>query len=330
VSENVSEAHLSSDINYNEDPDDPLPVAGLNEASEVVAATSEHTSAIEHATEPMNMNSMQTDSQADSDKSRLLVELKSNQQDNQVVIKSENVDKTNSSILVQLNSVQMQNMPITQESTQGNSNSKILVQLDPTQIQNQPVILNNNSNSFNSKIIVQLDTTHQQHHLSQQSSERDSSPSRIMLQIDPWQTQNAQTALTQSGNTATNNSRILLQLDAGQNQPLPPSTVFTVADAIQLGPLVDDVNIGNVTSQYIQLTAAQPDNPVPSTNAVTNGSNSVPLHIQLPMSAVQIPVSAISQQGSNSTGYEVQSLSVQGQPGLVFTSMGFDVSSITY
>jgi hypothetical protein len=260
---------------------------------------------------------MQTDPQADSDKSGLLVQPNSDQQDDQVVIKSENVDKTNSGMLVQLNSVQMQNMPV----TQGNSNSKILVQLDPTQIQNQPVILNNSSNSFNSKIIVQLDTSHQQHHLSQQRSERDSSPSRIMLQIDPWQAQNAQTALPHSEHTTTNSSRILLQLDAGQNQSLPPNTVFTVTDAIQLAPLVDDV-----TSQYIQLTAAQPDNPVP----VTSASNSVPLHIQLPVSAIQIPVSAISQQGSSSTGYELQSLSVQGQPGLVFTSMGFDVSSITY
>lgn len=322
----MSEAHLSSDRNYNEDPDDPLPVAGPNEASEVVAATPEHASATENAAETTNMNSMQTDSQADSDKSGPLVQPNSNQQqDNQVVVKSENVDKTDCSMLVQLNPIQMQNMPVTQESTQGNSNSKILVQLDPTQIQNQPVILNNNSNSFNSKIIVQLDTTHQQHHLPQQRSERDSSPSRIMLQIDPWQAQSAQPVLTHSENTTTNNSRILLQLDAGQNHSLPPNTVFTVADAIQLAPLVEDV-----TSQYIQLTAAQPDNPVPSTNAVTSGSNSVPVHIQLPVSAIQIPVSAISQQGSSSTGYELQSLSVQGQPGLVFTPMGFDVSSITY
>lgn len=327
----MSEAHLSSDRNDNEDPDDPVPVAGPNGTGEVAAATPDHTSATGNSPEPENVDSMQTDSQADSDKARHLVHLSSNQQkDSQLVPKSESVDKTNSNILVQLNSMQMQNVPITQESTQGNSNSKILVQLDPTQIQNQPVILNSNSNSFNSKIIVQLDASQQQHTPSQHNSGRDSSPSRIMLQIDPSQTQNGQTPVTLAGNTTTNSSRILLHLDAGQNQSLPPNTVFTVADAIQLAPLVDDVNIGNVTSQYIQLTAAQPDNPVPSTSAVTNGSNSVPLHIQLPMSAIQIPVSAITQQGSSSTGYELQSLSVQGQPGLVFTSMGFDVSNITY
>lgn len=327
----MSEAHLSCDKNDNEDPDDPPPIADPNEANEIVAATPEHTTATENLTELMNVDSIQTDSQADSNKSKILVQLNSNQQqDSKVVIKSENVDKTNSSILVQLNRMQMQNMPITQEGTQGNPNSKILVQLDPTQIQNQPVILNNNANSFNSKIIMQLDTTQHQQPLSQNNSVRDSSPSRILLQIDPSQTQSVQTALTHSGNTTTNNSRILLQLDPGQNQALPPNTVFTVADAIHLAPLVDDVNIGNVTSQYIQLTAAQPDNPVPSTDAVTNRSNNVPLHIQLPMSAIQIPVSAISQQGSTSTGYELQSLSVPGQPGLVFTSMGFDVSSITY
>ncbi|XP_023722653.1 zinc finger protein 271 isoform X2 [Cryptotermes secundus] len=322
LNENVSETHLSCDKNDNEDPDDPPPIADPNEANETVAATPEHTTATEKLTEPMNVDSIQTDSQADSDKSKILVQLNSNQQqDSKVVIKSENVDKTNSSILVQLNRMQMQNMPITQE----NSNSKILVQLDPTQIQNQPVILNNNANSFNSKIIVQLDTTQHQQPLSQNNSVRDSSPSRILLQIDPSQTQGVQTALTHSGNTTTNSSRILLQLDPGQNQALPPNTVFTVADAIHLAPLIDDV-----TSQYIQLTAAQPDNPVPSTDAVTSRSNNVPLHIQLPMSAIQIPVSAISQQGSTSTGYEFQSLSVPGQPGLLFTSMGFDVSSITY
>lgn len=326
----MSQARLSTNKNDSEDPDDPPSVADPNETNEIVATTPEHTSTIENPTEAMNVGSIQTDSQTDSDKSRILVQLNSNQQqDSQVLIKSENVDKTNSSILVQLNSMQLQNVPITQEGTQANSNSKILVQLDPTQIQSQPVILNSSANSFNSKIIVQLDTTQQQH-LPQNNSVRDSSPSRILLQIDPSQIQSAQTALTHSGNTTANNSRILLQLDPGQNHSLPPNTVFTVADAIQLAPLVDDVNIGNVTSQYIQLTAAQPDNPVPSTNALTHGSNSVPLHIQLPMSAIQLPVSAISQQGSTSTGYELQSLSVPGQPGLVFASMGFDVSSITY
>jgi hypothetical protein len=324
---------LLSDHNENEDPDDPLAVSGSSEENEIVAATPEHTSAVENSTEQMNLGSVQTDSQVDSDKSRILVQLNSSQQqDNQEIIKNEKVNNTNASILVQLNSMQTQNMPVTQEGTIGNSNSRILVHLDATQIQNQPLILNNNATNGNSKIIVQLDATqqHQLQALSQSNSVSDSSPNRILLHIDPAQTQSAHTALVHSGNAATNSSRILLQLDPGQNQSLPPNTVFTVTDAVHLAPLVDDVNLGNVTSQYIQLTAAQPDNPVASTNAVTNGNNNVPLHIQLPMSAVQIPVSAISQQGSSSTAYELQSLSVHGQPGLVFTSAGFDVGSITY
>jgi hypothetical protein len=288
-----------------------------------------HTSAIENSAEQMNLGAMQTDSQADSDKSGILVQLNSSQQqEEQVIIKSENVNNTESNILVQLNSIQTQNTQITEEGTLGNSNSKILVQLDSTQVQNQPLILNSNASNGSSKVVVQLDSTQQQQ--PQNNGASDSSPSRILLQLDPSQTQSAQTALIHSGNPTTNSSRILLQLDTGQNQSLPPNTVFTVADAIHLAPLVDDVNLGNVTSQYIQLTAAQPDNPVPSNSAITNGNNSVPLQIQLPMSAVQVPVSAISQQGSGSTAYELQSLSVQGQLGLVFTSTGFDVSSITY
>jgi hypothetical protein len=323
---------LSSDKNVKEDPDDPPAVSGPNEDNEMMGRTPEHTSTIEHSAEHMNVSSMQTDCQADNEKSKVLVQLNSShQQDKQVIIRGDNVNITNSSILVQLNS---QNTPVAKEGAPGNSNSKILVHLDPTQIQNQPVILNSSASNGNSKIIVQLDTPQQQQQqlqaLSQNNTASDSSPGRILLQIDPSQAQSTQTALIHSGNAATSNSRILLQLDTGQNHSLPPNTVFTVADGIHLAPLVDDVNIGNVTSQYIQLTAAQPDNPVQSTNAVTNGSNNIPLHIQLPMSAIQIPVSAISQQGSSSTGYELQSLSVQGQPGLVFTSMGFDVSSITY
>jgi len=322
---------LSSDKNVKEDPDDPPAVSGPNEDNEVVGGTSERTCTAENSAEQMNVSPVQTDCQADHEKSKVLVQLNSShhhhqqqQQDKQVIIRSENVNITNSSILVQLNS---QNTPIAKDGTPGNSNSKILVHLDPTQIQNQPVVLNSNTNNGNSKIIVQLDTPQQQQvqALSQSTSASDSSPSRILLHIDPSQTQTTQTALIHSGNAATNNSRILLQLDTGQNHSLPPNTVFTVADGIHLAPLVDDV-----TSQYLQLTAAQPDNPVQSTSAVTNGNNNIPLHIQLPMSAIQIPVSAISQQGSSSAGYELQSLSVQGQPGLVFASMGFDVSSITY
>jgi hypothetical protein len=315
---------LSSDRSVKEDPDDPPAVSGPTEGSEMVGRTPEHTSTIENPAEQMNVGPVQTDCQPDNEKSKVLVQLNSShQQDKQVIIRSENVNITNSSILVQLNS---QNTPVSKEGTPGNSNSKILVHLDPTQIQNQPVILNSNASNGNSKIIVQLDAPQQQQlqALSQSNSASDSSPSRILLQVDPSQAQSTQTALIHTGNAATNNSRILLQLDTGQNNSLPPNTVFTVADGIHLAPLVDDV-----TSQYIQLTPAQPDNPVQSTNAVTNGNN-IPLHIQLPMSAIQIPVSAISQQGSSSAGYELQSLSVQGQPGLVFTSMGFDVSSITY
>jgi hypothetical protein len=324
---------LSSDRNENDDPDDPLAVSGPSEENEIVAATCDHTSAVENSAEEMNLGSVQPDSQVESDKSRVLVQLNSSQQDDgQEIIKNEKVNNTNSSILVQLNSMQTQNMPVTQEGTMGNTNSRILVHLDSTQIQNQPLIVNSNAANGNSKIIVQLDAAqqHQLQALSQGSSVNESSPNRILLQVDHAQTQNAHTALIHSGNAATNSSRILLQLDPGQNQSLPPNTVFTVADAVHLAPIVDDVNLGNVTSQYIQVTAAQPDNPVGSTNAVTNGNNSVPLHIQLPMSAVQIPVSAISQQGSSSTAYELQSLSVHGQPGLVFTSAGFDVSSISY
>lgn len=323
-SENISASHLSSDRSVKEDPDDPPAVSGPTEGSEMVGRTPEHTSTIENPAEQMNVGPVQTDCQPDNEKSKVLVQLNSShQQDKQVIIRSENVNITNSSILVQLNS---QNTPVSKEGTPGNSNSKILVHLDPTQIQNQPVILNSNASNGNSKIIVQLDAPQQQQlqALSQSNSASDSSPSRILLQVDPSQAQSTQTALIHTGNAATNNSRILLQLDTGQNNSLPPNTVFTVADGIHLAPLVDDV-----TSQYIQLTPAQPDNPVQSTNAVTNGNN-IPLHIQLPMSAIQIPVSAISQQGSSSAGYELQSLSVQGQPGLVFTSMGFDVSSITY
>ncbi|XP_021913906.1 zinc finger protein 37 homolog isoform X5 [Zootermopsis nevadensis] len=328
--ENISTSHLSSDRNENEDPDDPLVVSGPNEDGEIAAATPEQTSAVENLPEQMNLGSVPTDSQVDRDKSRILVQLNSSQQqDSQEIIKNE---KVNASILVQLNSMQTQNMPVTQEGTVGNSNSRILVHLEPTQIQNQPLIVNSNATNGNSKIIVQLDATqqHQLQAMSQGSGVGDSSPNRILLQIDPAQSQSAHTALIQNGNAAANSSRILLQLDPGQNQSLPPNTVFTLADAVHLAPLVDDMNLGNVTSQYIQLTTAQPDNPVASTDAVTNGSNGVPLHIQLPMSAVQIPVSAISQQGSSSTAYELQSLSVHGQPGLVFTSAGFDVSSITY
>lgn len=316
---------MSSDKNVKEDPDDPPAVSGPNEDNEVVGGTSEHACTTENSAEQMNVSPVLTDCQADNEKSKVLVQLNSShQQDKQVIIRSENVNITNSSILVQLNS---QNTPIAKDGTPVNSNSKILVHLDPTQIQNQPVVLNSNANNGNSKIIVQLDTPQQQQvqALSQSTSASDSSPSRILLHIDPSQTQSTQTALIHSGNAATNNSRILLHLDTGQNHSLPPNTVFTVADGIHLAPLVDDV-----TSQYLQLTAAQPDNPIQSTSAVTGGNNNLPLHIQLPMSAIQIPVSAISQQGSNSAGYELQSLSVQGQPGLVFTSMGFDVSSITY
>lgn len=317
---------MSSDKNVKEDPDDPPAVSGPNEDDEVVGGTSEHTCTTENSVERMDLSPVQADSQADNEKSKVLVQLNSShQQDKQVIIRSENVNITNSSILVHLNS---QNTPIAKDGTPGNSNSKILVHLDPTQIQNQPVVLNSNTNNGNSKIIVQLDTPQQQQQvqaLSQSTSASDSNPSRILLHIDPSQTQSTQTALIHSGNAATSNSRILLQLDTGQNHSLPPNTVFSVADGIHLAPLVDDV-----TSQYLQLTAAQPDNPVHSTSGVTNGNNNIPLHIQLPMSAIQIPVSAISQQGSSSTGYELQSLSVQGQPGLVFASMGFDVSSIIY
>lgn len=316
---------MSSDKNVKEDPDDPPAVSGPNEDNEMVGRTSEHTCTTENSAEQMNMSPVQTDCQTDNEKSKVLVQLNSShQQDKQVIIRSENVNITNSNILVQLNS---QNTPIAKEGNPGNSNSKILVHLDPAQIQNQPVILNSSTNSGNSKIIVQLDTPQQQQvqALSQSTSASDSSPSRILLHIDPSQTQSTQTALIHSGNAATNSSRILLQLDTGQNHSLPPNTVFTVSDGIHLAPLVDDV-----TSQYLQLTATQHDNPVQSTSAVTNGNNNIPLHIQLPMSAIQIPVSAISQQGSSSAGYELQSLSVQGQPGLVFASMGFDVSSITY
>lgn len=301
-------------------------MSGPNEDIEMVGGTSEHTCTTENSAEQMNVSPVQTDCQTDSEIAKGPAQLNSShQQDKQVIIRSENVNITNSSILVQLNS---QNTPIAKDGTQGSSNSKILVHLDPTQIQNQPVILNSNTNNGNSKIIVQLDTPQQQQQvqaLSQSTSASDSSPSRILLHIDPSQTQSTQTALIHSGNAATNNSRILLQLDTGQNHSLPPNTVFTVADGIHLAPLVDDV-----TSQYLQLTTAQPDNPVQSTSTVANGNSNIPLHIQLPMSAIQIPVSAISQQGSSSAGYELQSLSVQGQPGLVFTSMGFDVSSITY
>jgi hypothetical protein len=332
--ENISAAPLSNDQNDNEDPDDPLPAsAATNEENETTAETPEHTSTVENLTEQMNLSSMQTDSQVDSGKSRILAELNSSQQqDNQVIIKNGKVNNTNSSILVHLNSVQTQNTSVTQEGTIGSSNSRILVQLDPTQNQNQPLILNSNANNGNSKIIVQLDAAqqHQMQSVSQSNSITDSSPSRILLHIDSAQTQSAHTALIHGGTAATNASRILLQLDPGQTQSLPPNTVFTVADAVHLAPLVDDVNLGSVTSQYIQLTAAQPDSSVASTNSVTSANNNVPLHIQLPMSAVQLPLSAISQQGSSSTAYELQSLSVHGQPGLMFTSTGFDVSSISY
>ncbi|XP_069683564.1 zinc finger protein 37-like isoform X2 [Periplaneta americana] len=301
-----------------DDPDDPEPVCESGEGNET-EDTPEQTEKVDTPEEDVNMETVQTDSEAvpqeneASEESGVLVHLDSNpqpeQQDSQIIVPDGNVGSANSGILVQLNPLQAENAATVSPDT---ANQRILVQLDPSQIQNHPLVLNGGAGTNNSKLILQLDSTQLPPALAQSSS---GDSNRVLLQLDPSQAQNA--AILHNGAAAPSGSRILLQLDPGHNQSLPPNTVLAVADTIHLAPLVDD----GLTAQYIQLAPTQTEEAVP------DASSGVPLHIQLPVSAVQLPV---SQQGSGSAAFELQSLPVQGQTGLVFTPAGFDVSSLTY
>ncbi|PSN36720.1 hypothetical protein C0J52_11491 [Blattella germanica] len=262
----------------------------------------------------------------EAQRSKLFVNLNAtDHQSSHVVVPSGDAGDGNSTILLQLNPTHSQSSSVSQEGTIDNSNSSLLVQVEHTQLPNQPLLLNDNTNNNNSKIIVQVDAGQQSRaptETAHSNSANNSSSSGILVKLEPTQ-QNAQTIIP-SGSAAGNSSRFLLQLEPGQNQPLSTNTLLAVADAIHLAPLVEEVNninLTNVSAQYIQLTAAPPDETVPSNSAIANG-NDVPLHIQLPVSAV--PLSVLSQHGSGTAAYELQSLSVQGQTGLVFTSTELD------
>ncbi|KAJ9577795.1 hypothetical protein L9F63_005614 [Diploptera punctata] len=273
-------------------------------------------------------NSMTTLKPGKSNKSKLLQIEPSNQDQETEIMQNNNLNSENSAILMQLNTTS-QSASLTEDRNLENADSKILLQVTPDQ--NHSVLLNNGSNTNNSKIIVQLDSIQQSQpstQISQPNNPNDSNSNKILVHLDPSQIQTSQSTLVQSGNGSTSSSRILLQLCPGQNQPLPPNTLLTVADAIHLAPVVEDVNninLGNLTAQYVQLTTAQPED---SNSNVVNGSN-VPLHIQLPVSSIQVPISTLSH-GSGSNAFELKSLSVQGQTGLVFASTGFDVGNISY
>ena len=274
-----------------------------------------------------------SNSNLENDNSKLLKFAGSSQQENHTVQNS-SAKNESTGLLMHLNSTPSQSATLVQEENLENSDSKILLKVEHTSVQNQPIILNSGTNNSNSKIIVQLDSAQQPQpsiQTSHSNNPSDSNSNRIVVQLDPSQTQNSQTALIQSSSASSSNSRILLQLGQGQQQSLPPNTVFTVGDAIHLAPLVEDVNsinLGNVTTQFIQLATNQPEEPLTSNSTVVNGNN-IPLHIQLPVSSVQVPISTISH-GSGSGAYELKALSIQGQTGLVFASTGFDIGNITY
>ncbi|GLH15056.1 Protein suppressor of hairy wing [Gryllus bimaculatus] len=145
--------------------------------------------------------------------------------------------------------------------------------------------------------------------------------------------------LLQLGQNNDPSSRILVQLDGGQVAAasgqatlLQPSTILTVADALQLTPVVDDLNLnlGTVPAQYLQLTAATAgtNGSADSThNTHTGPATTMPVHIQLPVSTVPVPATALSQPATGGTNpFGLQPVPVQA----VFTPTGFNVNSISY
>ncbi|XP_067013593.2 zinc finger protein 37 homolog isoform X2 [Anabrus simplex] len=207
---------------------------------------------------------------------------------NDMVVHSSS-NPSESGILLQLNTIQPTSNQLVAATgdvppTDG-SNNRILVQVDPSQLQNQIMSGENTS----SPILV---------HLNQGGD-----VSRILLHLDPSQTQATSQALL-------------------PGQPLPPNTIMAMADTIHLAPMIDDVNnlnLGGVPTQYIHLAAPAPQGGTGPAATTTGAAGSIPMHIQLPLSA-------ITQQGSASTTYGLQSVPVQ-----VFTTpAGFDVNSITY
>nr|CAD7257928.1 unnamed protein product [Timema shepardi]CAD7575530.1 unnamed protein product [Timema californicum] len=217
---------------------------------------------------------------------------------NQVVVQSGTNAAENNEILLHLNPV----TSVLQNSTPSSLNQpKILLHLDS--LQSPSLYLRKNSNDFGSKFLLQLNNSSEQQNQSLVGTTNNSdSNSRILIHLDPRHSQTE--SLSASGGSSTNsNSRILLQLNPvaqqSQTQAISTNTILTLADTIHL---VDDVNLGGLMTQYIQLTTAQTE---------TTRTGDLPV-IQLPT------------QGSSAATYQLQ-----GQPGQIFTVSGFEVPTIT-
>nr|CAD7441348.1 unnamed protein product [Timema bartmani] len=218
----------------------------------------------------------------------------------QVVVQSGTNAAENNEILLHLNPV----TSVIQNSTPSSLNQpKILLHLDSLQLHNPSLYLHKNSNDFGSKFLLQLNNSSEQQNQSFVGTLNNSdSNSRILIHLDPRHSQSE--SLSASDGSSTNgNSRILLQLNPvtqqSQTQDISTNTILTLADTIHL---VDDVNLGGLMTQYIQLTPAQTE----------------------PTRTGDLPVIQLPTQGSSAATYQLQE-----QPGQIFTVSGFEVPTIT-
>lgn len=281
-----SQVYINTD---DDDPDDPVALAGMNCEGNRFSPVTESVG-VEKSVHPVTMRNslhetigdssshgilMHLQAQTENSES-LLVQLDTAQQvQGQSVVLDSGSSASDTDILVHLNS--NQNTGVVDNGRESDS-SRILVHLDP--VQNHGV--DGAPDSDSSRILVQLDST-QNHGLLSEGG--DTNSSRILVQLN-------QNPTVVDSASDTNSSRILVHLDTPQNQSLVPggntNTILTLADAIHLAPLVNEINSNGVPTQFIQL-----------------------------------PVS-----GTESFG--LQQVPISGHPGLVFTSTGFDVNSISY